>query len=278
METVPARARDLFFGHFGIKAEEPGAAMLRAVVASFIEIPYENITKIITKFSVEDPDRRMRDPVKVIEGYISEGTGGTCFSLTWCLGSILSESGFECHPVMADMKRPNIHCALVVTIGARRYYVDPGYLLSEPVELTGKVTRIATSFVDVELRPRGPHKYDLYTIAGGEKKWRYLVRTTPVPTPLFVKYWKESFGLPMMNSLQLTKLTRGGHLYIRDHHLRVQRGTKKTNENIRSNMEKRIETEFGIPGEVTARAREYIERMKESWRIQKRGNRGRANL
>jgi hypothetical protein len=46
----------------------------------------------------------------------------------------------------------------------------------------------------------------------------------------------------------------------------------KINENIRSGLEKRIEAEFGIPGDITAEARALIERMKEGWRIQKRAD------
>jgi hypothetical protein len=80
----------------------------------------------------------------------------------------------------------------------------------------------------------------------------------------------------MMNSLQLTKLTEGGHLYIRDHYLRLRREDMKFNENIRADLEQRIEAEFGIPGDLTAEARGFIERMKDGWRIQKQADQARA--
>jgi hypothetical protein len=70
----------------------------------------------------------------------------------------------------------------------------------------------------------------------------------------------------MMNSLQLTKLSEKGHLYIRDHHLRFRTDHRKVNENIREDLETRIESEFGIPADLTASAREHLERMKESWK------------
>ena len=277
-ERKDGNVTSLFFSHFGIPSGDADRDMLRAVVRHFAEIPYENITKIITKFTVEDPDERLRTPGRVLEGFIGEHTGGTCFSLTWCLGSVLSGAGFRCHPVMADMKKPNIHCALVVHAGGKRFMVDPGYLLGEPVELTGAPVTVATSFGKVELRPRGTASYDLYTVAGSERRWRYRVRTSPVSTPLFIRYWKESFALPMMNSLQLTRLTEQGHLYIRDHHLRFRKGGLKKNENIRSELGTRIEREFGIPPDITASAHELIERMKEGWRIRKQEDRGRRPL
>ena len=269
-------ADSIFFGHFGIATGDADLDLLTAIVSSYAQVPYENVTKIIRKFSEPDPGLRLRGPEEVMRGFVEDHTGGTCFSLTWCLGSILSSAGYGCYPAMADMKRRNIHCALIIRIGGKKYLVDPGYLLGDPVELTGSPVTIPTSFGKVELRPRGASSYDLFTVAGGEKKWRYRLRTTLVSKAAFFKHWQASFSLPMMNSLQLTKLSPGGHLYIRDHHLRLRREDMKFNENIRADLENRIEAEFGIPGDITAEARGLIERMKEGWRIQKQAGRARA--
>jgi arylamine N-acetyltransferase len=179
---------------------------------------------------------------------------------------------------MADMKRANIHCALVVHVDNKRFIVDPGYLLGEPVELTNIPISVMTTFGKVELRPRDGSGYDLFTITGDERKWRYRVRTSPVPPALFIKYWKDSFSLPMMNSMQLTKLTDDGHLYIKNHHLRLSRAGGKLNENIRQDLESRIEREFGIPSSIVAEARDHIERMKGEWRIRKPEPRRKALL
>ena len=128
-------ARELFSDHFGIAPEGADLALLRRMIAAYSNLPYENLTKIIRKFTARSPEERLRGPVEVVSGFIERRTGGTCFSLTYCLGSMLSSAGLRCHPVMADMKRPNIHCALVVETAGRRYLVDPGYLVGEPVEL-----------------------------------------------------------------------------------------------------------------------------------------------
>jgi arylamine N-acetyltransferase len=270
-------AKSIFIEHFRVPGGDPDLGMLKVVTSHFSGIPYENITKIIRKFTAGDPADRIRKPEEVMEGFVEDHTGGTCFSLTWCLGSILSGAGFDCYPVMADMKRPNIHCALIVKLGGARYLIDPGYLIGEPVRLAGEPVTIATSFGEVELRPRGVVSYDLFTISGSERKWRYRVRTTPVSSGMFLKYWQESFSLPMMNSIQLTRLTGSGHLYIRNHHLRLRKRDGKINENIRLNLESRIESEFGIPVGVTAEAREHLERMKAEWRTRKRAGRGKAH-
>ena len=262
-----------FMEHFGIPGGDPDLDLLRAVIRGYSNIPYENLTKIIKKFTAPGPTERLRGPDEVIGGFIDRHTGGTCFSLTYCLGAILRRAGYDCHPVMADMKRSNIHCALIVLVKGKRYLVDPGYLLGDPVELSGSPVSVETSFGRVELRPRAGERYDLFTVAVGEAKWRYRVKTVPVPRSLFLRYWQESFSLPMMNSIQLTKLTDRGHLYIRNHHLRLRRGEDKINENIRSELALRIEREFGIPAGITAEVREHLERMKQSWRTRKREDR-----
>lgn len=267
--TDARSAVEIFRGHFGLAGGDPDIGMLRAVVSHFSNVPYENVTKVIARFELDESDGRLRSPETVMRGFVDERTGGTCFSLTWCLGSILSSSGFRCRPVMADMKRANVHCALLVEAGNGRYLVDPGYLLAEPVELSREAVTVTAPFGRVELRPRGAAQYDLYTVTGGERRWRYRVRTVPVSRAAFFRYWRESFHLPMMNSLQLTRLTGEGHLYIRDHHLRHRTADGKVNENIRADLETRIEREFGIPAGITARAREHLERMKETWRAQK---------
>jgi len=259
-------AREIFLGHFGLPSGDPGLDLLRGIVTSYSDLPYENLTKIIKKFTANSPDERLRGPVEVVSGYVERHTGGTCFSLTYCLGSILASAGYRCYPVMADMKRPNIHCALVVEMNERRYLVDPGYLVGEPVELAGSPVRMETTFGVVEIRPRQGERYDLFTLEGQDRKWRYTVRTTPVSHAAFMRFWQDSFALPMMNNLLLTRLTPQGHLYIKNHHLRMKGAHGKANENIRSGFESRIEADFGIPADVTAQAREYLERLKRTWR------------
>ena len=259
-------AREIIFGHFRLSPGNPELEMLRRIVECYSNLPYENLTKIIKKFTAGSAEERLRGPVEVASGYVERHTGGTCFSLTYCLGSILAGAGYRCHPVMADMKRPNIHCALVVEMNERRYLVDPGYLVGEPVELAGKPVRMETAFGVVEIRPREGERYDLFTLEGETRKWRYTVRTTPVSHAAFMRYWQDSFSLPMMNNLLLTRLTPQGHLYIKNHHLRMKSAHGKVNENIRNALESRIEADFGIPADVTAQAREHLERLRLSWR------------
>ncbi len=269
-------AREILLGHFGLPSGNPELEALRRLVECYSNLPYENLTKIIKKFTAGSAEERLRGPVEVVSGYVERHTGGTCFSLTYCLGSILSSAGYRCYPVMADMKRPNIHCALVVEMNERRYLVDPGYLVGEPVELAGKPVRMETTFGVVEIRPREGERYDLFTLDGEDRKWRYTVKTAAVSHAAFMRFWQDSFSLPMMNNLLLTRLTPQGHLYIKNHHLRMKSASGKTNENIRSGFESRIAADFGIPPDVTAQAREHLEMLKRTWRAREAAEREEA--
>lgn len=302
------RGKEIFLDHFKLPSGDPDVDMLRRIVECYSNLPYENLTKIIKKFTAPSPEERLRGPVEVMAGYVNARTGGTCFSLTYCLGSILASAGYRSHPVMADMKRPNIHCALVVELGGRRLLVDPGYLLGEPVELGAAPVSVATTFGTVEIKPRGRESYDLFTVDGAReperagpdvpagaapgspgcgardafagasdvtldaqrprpagRTWRYTVKTAAVSHSAFMRHWQDSFSLPMMSSLLLTKLTPEGHLYIKNHHLRMKGVRGKTNENIRGEIERRIASEFGIPAGITAEARRHIERLRSGW-------------
>jgi len=269
------QAKEIFLGHFGLPSGDPEFEMLRRLVTCYSQLPYENLTKIIRKFTAASPDDRLRGPVEVVTGYVDHRTGGTCFSLTYCLGSMLTSAGYRCYPVMADMRRPNIHCALIVEMTGRRFLVDPGYLVGEPVELVARPVQLATTFGIVEIRPRVGERYDLFTLDGGDRKWRYTVSTVPVSHSAFMRHWQDSFALPMMNSLLLTKLTPSGHLYIKNHHLRMKSQRGKCNENIRADFERRIASEFGIPPEITAQARGHLDRLRRAWGLHEPEHAGR---
>ena len=73
-----------------------------------------------------------------------------------------------------------------------------------------------------------------------------------------------------------TRLTPQGHLYIKNHHLRMKSPSGKMNENIRNGFEERIAADFGIPPDVTARARGHLERLKRTWRVREGAGREEA--
>lgn len=261
-----------FFDFFKLRPQSPGLEFLQEILDRFAAIPYENISKIIKLNQQWDSDaERIRMPEEVIEQHIGKKLGGTCFSLTFYLQSILTQNGFHCYPVMADMRAgENIHCCLIVLFGGVKYLVDPGYLLTQPMEIhPDKPKLYRTEFSGVELRyePQA-QKYNLFTFDKNERKWRYCFRDRPTPPDEFLQHWLASFGWNSMHGICLTRVLKGGLLYVHKTFMRETTFSEKQNYNIKHNYHAAIREHFGIDKEIIEQAQvaldENMKRERES--------------
>jgi arylamine N-acetyltransferase len=235
----------------------PEERMLEEILRRFSRFPYENISKILKlnrKFL--DPDR-IRTPCEVVEDHLRFRLGGTCFSLTFTLQTILERVGFTCYPVMAHMRSgDNTHCALVLWMAGRKYLVDPGYLLHRPLALDKDQRRIYhTTFSGVEVRfdARDEH-YHLYTFNRVESKWRYRFQDRPVPPEEFLRHWLDSFYRPTMHGLCLSITTEEGLLYLHNDYFRRTTFDGKQTLRVKSDLPRFVEMRFGIPAELVEEA------------------------
>jgi arylamine N-acetyltransferase len=191
-------------------------------------------------------------------------TGGTCFSLTNTLRRITTDLGFTAYPVMADMRHgENIHCALLVELGDRRYLLDPGYLVAEPVPLRSHTaTEIRFPGSRLEYRPLGSgREFELHTVnERGETALRYRLRPRRIPENDFIRYWLESFDAPGMNSLYLNRITSEGRLSAHNLNLRIDSGRGKMNVKLCDNYDEAIAERFDIEPRIARRAFEEWER------------------
>jgi len=241
---------------FNISRKSPGITLLEEILFHFSGFPYENLSKIIKRYhSFESPEIRLPD--EVLEGHIRSHLGGTCFSLTFFLGAILTHHNFEAYPVMADMRRArNAHCALIVVYEGSKYLVDPGYLLNKPMELDPAVPRIYHtdhSGVEVVYRPED-NGYHVHTFDYNNVKWRYRFQDRPVPEAEFLHYWLDSFSWNSMHGLCLTRTEKGKMIYIHKYYMRETRSGRKTNFNIRNNYHQTIFSHFMIDPAVVDEA------------------------
>ncbi|MFC1682784.1 arylamine N-acetyltransferase [Candidatus Zixiibacteriota bacterium] len=245
-----------------ISPGNPELDLLNKLVEAYAKYPYENISKIIKLNShLEDADP-IRLPEEVVEGHLREGLGGTCFSLTYTLQTILTQNGFDCYPVMAHMRAGrNIHCALVALVGENKYLIDPGYLLGRPVELhPEKPFSFWNQFARVELfyLPEDG-AYHLYTFSGQERKWRYSFVDQPTGPKDFLKYWQDSFHKNAMHGICLNRVTPKGLVYVRKRFMRRITPGGKKNVNIKRNYHAAIEQTFSIRKEIVDQALAALE-------------------
>jgi arylamine N-acetyltransferase len=244
------KAADLFRGHFAIPGRHPDLILLETLLAAFTRLPYENISKIIKDGREERLSMKLRLPAEVMEDHMRFKLGGTCFSLTFLLQTVLTHSGFSCYPVMADMRSgPNTHCAVVVVMESKPYLVDPGYLLSRPMEMNSARPRVYDSnHTGVELVFNGDTRtHDLYTFNREQLKWRYRFTDRPVLPAEFLGHWQSSFSWNSMHGICLTKVERGKMVYIHKTHMRETTYDGKKNFNIKQTLHQTVSGVFGIP-------------------------------
>ena len=252
------QAAAMFLDHYCISPGKPDRDSLRMILFHFSRIPWENLTKFLIKTQRFSAENRLRLADTVISEHIEKGAGGTCFSLTETLGVILSYAGFQCRPVMADMNHGrNIHCALSVIVNEGMLFLaDPGYLVSEPVLMEpGKVTQVDTSLETLVWEPsEKDNSYDLYSVDGGIRNWKYRIRMNPVSSVEFRSHWQRSFDATGMNSLHLNCRNEDGRLSAHNLNLRRVTSRGRTNEKLKGSYPEKVEAYFGLSREIAEAA------------------------
>lgn len=257
-------ATSILLDLYGIDPVHPDLRLLEKISSGFSHLPWENLTKLIKKHG--STSSKLRRSEEVMRDHAEMGTGGTCFSLTNTLRRILSDLGYNCYPVMADMRHgANIHCGLLVEHDKGKFLLDPGYLVAEPVPLPrDEPVVVRQPGQKMEYRPveRG-NEIELRTINDrGEELVRYRLRPRRIPEPEFVRFWIESFGAPAMNSLYLNRISGARRLAAHNFNLRIDTGRDKFNLNLRDGYVERISQRFGIGSEIVSRAFDEWERLR----------------
>jgi arylamine N-acetyltransferase len=247
----------LFMDYFDLHHKGPEFVFLQEIVEQFATIPYENISKIIKLNNHWDEPEKIRLPEEIIQEHISRNLGGTCFSLTFFLQTILTVNGFECYPVMADMRAGrNIHCCVVVVLNSLKYLVDPGYLLHRPMAIDPENPRLfRTEFTGVELRFEPVTRYyTLFTFDAKEIAWRYRFQDRPASSEEFLKHWEASFWRPTLHDILLTKVKKEGVIYIHKTFMRETTFQGKRNFNIKKDYHAAIHDIFDIDPQLVEQA------------------------
>lgn len=176
-------------------------ALLPRLLERFSLIPYENLTKVL---SVHEQQSRIvkHSPEDVVLGFLSHGTGGTCFPLTATLVRLVRSLGLEAHPILADRRYgSDTHCAVIVKLTPTEWsLIDPGYLIHQPAPLPTTGSKVVeTPFNRLELRvASSPDRIELFTLDGTSSRSRLTYKVTPVDKALFQRAWDASFSWEMM--------------------------------------------------------------------------------
>jgi len=248
------RTASIFFDGFGLRPGRTDLSALETFIQEFSSIPWENLTKFLAKVRGEG---RIRTPEMVLGQFFGKGTGGTCFSLTDALALVLTEAGFRCRPLMADMNHGrNIHCALLVEDPeGNSYLADPGYLVPRPIPLRpGRSSELELAGGKLVWKPEEGGAFSLYTERSGSSTWRYRIRTDPVSREEFLNHWRSSFHQTGMNSLHINLREDRERLSAHNCNLRREGPGGNSNEKLREDYPGRVQSYFGIHREIAAAA------------------------
>jgi len=272
-----ATASEFFFKHFELAQQPPSLQHLQSILAAFSHLPYENLSKIIKLNKHGDDPARLRLPEEIIDDHRRWQLGGTCFSLTFFLQSILTTSGYVCYPVMADMRAGrNVHCALIVLLDGAKYLADPGYVLDRPLLIDPLRAKIHhTDFTGIELvYDETLQNFRLFTFSKQETKWRYTFVDRPTPLEEFLEHWQTSFDRNGMHGLCLSRVHRDELIYIHNGFMRESSWQGKRNFNIKQNLHTTIEARFGIPAEFVEQAQAALQENMRRELLQKHFSNG----
>jgi arylamine N-acetyltransferase len=246
---------------FDIKPDRADGELLLKILNAFAEFPYENISKIIKLNGHFLSEERLRLPEEVMEDFSRYHLGGTCFSLSFFLHSILHHLGYEAHLVMADMpNRPNAHCALVARLFKKLYLIDPGYLLTQPMQISSDKPRLYRApHSGIELRyDLISARYQLFTFDKQLMKFRYSFCSHPTPLTEFLQHWLASFYQGTMHGICLTRMEKDQLIYVHNDYLQVAGVSGKNSRRIKQNYERVVGELFGIQPELIEKAQQAL--------------------
>ncbi len=253
-----------FLEQFQFRGTQPSLEHIAAISRYFSRLPYENISKIL-KRDQSPKTQRLRLPDEVTSDHFAWHAGGTCFSLSYFLCGIYTILGYDAHPLICHLNwGKNTHSAIAIQFAGARYLVDPGYMIFRPLPLRkSNIEAQLSAETGLSLRfDPVKDEYAVYTYRKGQYVRRYRFSDHLVAWEQFAEFWENSFRLPGMDDITLTRVEGLEMLFVQGDFIKLT--SPETIEKFReSNLaEKMIRERFGIPLEKLEEAR-YVLKQRQ---------------
>jgi hypothetical protein len=199
---------------------------------------YENLTKILR---------------------VDEDGGNTCFGLTMRLYDELVKLGYAPKLLLGHKKHiKNVHCALTIMDNETELFIDPGYLIFDPLpvppnipQLNKTVFPLQPNWVRLE---RDGENLCLWTgIANEPAKFRFYFPLQGVSMHEFNLAWEESYTGESMKYLVLNKLDKkaGTQYYYQNGKLLIRGPEGSTQRKVEDEGKTKLLSEmFGLNEEL----------------------------
>ncbi len=184
------------------------------------QIPYENVSKILRLEKA--PPERPRDSRTVLSEHQSLHFGGTCFSLVNLILKSLAVEGVKAYPVKADIHRRSFpHFFAIAERGRKKYLIDPGYLINDPLEIRKDApSHLKNGAIEFVVSHLKGGQYQLLTLTGGQQKTRYTFHADPLDEASFRAFWIRSFD--HINAVVASRFIDDKFIYIHDNYVQVR--------------------------------------------------------
>lgn len=199
-----------FLDLLGIKTKSPDLSYLSEIVrAHFSAIPFENISKLF--YNLRESQQQIPSHDQYLKGIEMHHFGGTCYSNNFYLYELLRFLGFRAQICGADMKKPDSHLVIMVTLDRGSYLVDTGYAAPflEPIPLDlAEDLWMDWGRDRFLIRPRDNEgRTHLMMFRNNRIRHGYIVRSEPKELKDFDRAISDSYRpeAPFFTSLLLTK-------------------------------------------------------------------------
>ena len=192
---------------------EPNYANLTTIIQShLLKVPFENVSKLyyLKKFDL----KFIPSFTQFLDGIEKYHFGGTCYTTNYYLHQLLKFLGYTVDLCGADMKRPDVHVANVVTIDEIEYIVDVGFSAPflEPIPRVindyHKIKTAENRYFTVKIENLDK-KATLYHFTKNEYKFDYLLKLYPRKISDFKEAINNSFNpeAHFMNNLTISRFS-----------------------------------------------------------------------
>jgi len=252
-------AAEQFLRIHNISHEKNSIFHVSEILRYFSLLPYENISKIL-RLNSDFNNSPFRMPGEIIEDFNKYNLGGTCFSLTLYLKTILEYFNYQNYIVMADMNSgKNTHCALILVFNNQQYLLDPGYLLQEPLLISDKPEKLITPtnsiLLDYDLETE---RHSLSTIKNGNVVWRYSFQNRATEMETFFMHWENSFHWMTMHGICMSKKNQEGFIYLHNNYLKKEGSGITHKGKFKEEISVIAEQYFNIPDQIIRNAQKAL--------------------
>jgi hypothetical protein len=212
--------RDFFAARGIVPFQGPSQERMQQVVRAFGPVLYENLSKIRRRAAFPDlkPDC-LETPAILLSDHLEQGTGGTCFSMTYSLAALFESAGIDCYLTLNDIRGLTAnHAAVVAIIDGVTWLCDPGVQFRVPAFFSpDRATTTDNGYCTVHILPTdvpGDFNVQLEMARRPVSAPSFVFHSKPVEESTFREVWLQSFTGPMMNTFHIFR-----HLDTHTRHL-----------------------------------------------------------